>query len=74
MKTNVDCRFWDGFKNLDCVKVLREHAFLWINFAANMTETSNHGKMTFKYKPLNKLYGSRKKGDSGIFNNFKITL
>lgn len=39
-----------------------------------MTATSNHGKMTFRYKPLNKLYGSRKKGDSGIFNNFKITL
>lgn len=56
------------------VKVSREHAFLWINFAANMTATSNHGKMTFRYKPLNKLYGSRKKGDSGIFNNFKITL
>lgn len=38
-----------------------------------MTATSNHGKMTFRYKPLNKLYGSRKKGDLGIFNNFKIT-
>lgn len=43
-KINVDCRFWDCFKNLDCVKVLRENAFLWIHFAANTTATSNHGK------------------------------
>lgn len=74
MKINVDCRFWDGFKNLDCVKVLREYVFLWINFVVNMIEILNYGKMIFRYKLLNKLYGFRKKGDLGIFNNFKIIL
>lgn len=70
-KVNVDCRFWDDFKNLDCVKVSREHAFLWINFAANMTATSNHGKMTLRYQPFDeKLYGSGKKGDFGNFQYF----
>lgn len=54
--------------------MLREYVFLWINFVVNMIVILNYGKMIFRYKLLNKLYGFRKKGDLGIFNNFKIIL